>query len=54
MKQRLITFAIVGFIIYFILSAPADAATLVSNTLDAAGDLLRGLADGLTTFIQNL
>jgi hypothetical protein len=54
MKQRLITFAIVGFILYFMISAPADAANLVSNTLSAAGDLLQGLADGLTTFIQNL
>lgn len=54
MKQRLITFAIVGFVIYFMISAPADAANLVSSTLDAAGNILRGLADGLTTFIQNL
>jgi len=54
MRKRLITFAVVAFALYFVLTSPAEAAGLVQSTFRTTGSLLQAMANSLTTFFQNL
>lgn len=54
MRRRLITFAVVGFALYFMFTSPVEAAGLVQSTFRTTGTLLQALADSLTTFFSNL
>jgi hypothetical protein len=47
-------FGVVGFILYFIFSSPVEAAGLVRSTVQTAGGLLEGFAEGLSTFFRSL
>ena len=54
MRKRLITFAVVGFVLYFMFTSPVEAATLVQDTVRTTGTLLQALADSLATFFRTL
>jgi len=54
MRKRLITFAVVGFALYFMFTSPEEAAGLVQSTFRATGALLQALAESLTRFFQTL
>lgn len=54
MRKRLITFAVVGFVLYFMFTSPVEAAGLVQDTVRTTGNLLQTLADSLATFFRTL
>lgn len=54
MRKRLITFLIVAFVAYFVLTAPAEAANLVRSSVVTARGLLGGLAESLQVFFTEL
>lgn len=54
MRKRLITFAVVGFVLYFMFTSPVEAATLVQDTVRTTGNLLQALGDAMATFFRTL
>lgn len=54
MRKRVITFLLVAFALWFMITQPVEAAQLVRSSLSAAGGLLNQLASSLTTFFTNL
>jgi hypothetical protein len=54
MKRRLITFTVLGFVVYFLLTSPVEAAGLIRGTVEMAGNLLSGAAESLSTFLRAL
>jgi len=48
--KKLLTWAGVALVLFFLVSAPTEAAGLVHNVLGT----LRGAATALITFVQNL
>ncbi len=54
MRRKILTFAIIGFALWFMFTQPVEAAGLVRNGFDTAGRLLGGAANALSTFLNSL
>lgn len=54
MKRRLTTFAVLGFVVYFLLTSPVEAASFVRGAIEMAGTLIGGAAESLSTFLRAL
>jgi hypothetical protein len=52
--KRFLWFAFLGFAVFFVISAPTDAARLVKSTGESAGEWLSTAAHALSTFLKNL
>lgn len=52
--KRLVWWAVIAFAIFFLLTAPAQAALLVKGAGETASNLLLGAADALSAFIKTL
>ena len=52
--KKLVVWAIIAFALFFLLTAPAQAALLVKGAGQTASDLLVGAAEALATFIKSL
>jgi hypothetical protein len=52
--KRLLTFLLVGFFLFFMVQAPADAARVVQTAGEGLGDVLSSLAHGFTKFLRSM
>ncbi|CAM00385.1 hypothetical protein [Saccharopolyspora erythraea] len=48
--KKILTWAGIAFLLFFLISAPAQASATVTGILDS----LRGAAESVITFMQNL
>lgn len=48
--KKIVTWAVVAILLYFLFTAPASA----SNTVNGVLDSLQGAAEAVITFMQNL
>lgn len=52
--KRFLWFACIAFAVFFVISAPADAARLLKSTGESAGEWLSNAAQSLSTFLRTL
>ncbi|HEY7876375.1 MAG TPA: hypothetical protein VIG64_14765 [Actinomycetota bacterium] len=52
--KRFLWFLCLAFAVFFIISAPTDAARLVKSTGESAGDWLSTAAQALSKFLRSL
>jgi hypothetical protein len=52
--KKLLTFGLLAFGVFFLISSPAEAARLVKVTGESAGDWFETIAGSLTKFLKTL
>ena len=52
--KRFLWFACLGFAVFFVISAPTEAARLVKSTGESAGEWLSTAAHALSKFLRSL
>ncbi len=52
--KKLLTFGLIAFGIFFVISSPAEAARLVKVTGENAGDWAEEVAESLSKFLKTL
>jgi hypothetical protein len=52
--KRLLTFLVVGLLLFFMVQEPAEAARVVKAAGEGLGDVLGSLAKGFTRFLESM
>ncbi len=52
--KRLLWFLLIGFLVFFLIQAPQEAARLVQSTGESAGEWFTTAAQAFTRFLKSL